>query len=181
MSLESSFCFLANILQNTVILIVQQVNDNRGGNSNGRYFTRQIQSNSNIQEQVVVVIQEQNVINVGGSNGISNSLFPTGVSEAQAQSTGAVGAEQASANIGTYQPDLSQFQGFNANIDLLPSGLSQFPSFNFGQQDIDPAVIILENQQMFVGFASQNSQSIDNSISNAEIISAIGGGNSNII
>lgn len=120
-------------------------------------------------------------MNVGGSNGISNSLLPTGVSEAQAQSTGAVGAEQESANIGTYQPDLSQFQGFNANIDLLPSGVSQFPSFNFGQQDIDPAVIILENQQMFVGFVSQNSQSIDNSISNAEILSAIGGGNSNII
>jgi hypothetical protein len=127
----------------------------------------------------VIVIQESNVMNVGGSN--SNVPLPTGVSAAQAQSTGSASAEQASANIGTYQPDLSQFQGFNANIDLLPSGLSSFPNFNFGQQDIDPAVIILENQQVFVEFVSQSSQSIDNSISSAEIIAAVSGGNGNII
>ncbi|KAF4624438.1 hypothetical protein G7Y89_g13733 [Cudoniella acicularis] len=147
---------------NTIILIVSQVTDSRNGGSNSRYFSRQIESNSNIQEQEVVIITDSNQFNIGGSN--SNSQFvPSSTSVSQAQSTGIPSTITGSqSNVGLYQPGAS-WQGFNPNIQLLPSGISE-PSFNFGQSDTDPAIIILENQQTYVEFLEQSEESLDSSI-----------------
>jgi hypothetical protein len=166
-------------LQNTIILIVQQVSDNRGGNQNNRYITRQIQSNFDVKEQIVIIIQDQNTVSVGGSN--TPSL--TGSSSA-AQSTGSANASSAnasSANIGTYQSGLSQFGGYTPNIDLLPAEVNSLPSFNFGAQGVDPAIIIQENQAVFVEFVDQSKESKDQSSVTTEIITDVSGGGSNII
>lgn len=171
---------------NTIIVIVQQVSDNRGGNQKNRYMTRQIQSNSNVQEQVVVIIQEQNTIQVGGSgsnsnsNSNSNGASPTGSSSA-AQSTASVSAAANATAIGTYQPDLAQFPGYTPNIDLLPADLQQAPQFNFGSQGADPAIIIQANQAVFVEFNDQSQKAQDQSTASAEIITVVSGGGGNII
>lgn len=155
------------------------MSDNRGGNQKNRYITRQIQSNSNVKEQVVVIIQEQNTIQVGGSgfnsNSNSNGASPTGSSSA-AQSTGSVSAAANATAIGTYQPDLAQFPGYTPNIDLLPADLQQAPQFNFGTQGADPAIIIQANQAVFVQFNDQSQKAQDQSTVSAEIITAVSGG-----
>lgn len=149
-------------------------------------MTRQIQSNSNVQEQVVVIIQEQNTIQVGGSgsnsnsNSNSNGASPTGSSSA-AQSTGSVSAAANATAIGTYQPDLAQFPGYTPNIDLLPADLQQAPQFNFGSQGADPAIIIQANQAVFVEFNDQSQKAQDQSTASAEIITVVSGGGGNII
>lgn len=163
---------------NTVILIVQQVNDNRSGKSNTRYMTRQLQSNSNNNNQEVIIIQEENVLNVGGQNNVPSSV--SSAFGAQASGGAQLNGQDQASNIGTYQPGLTQFQGLNSNMDLLPAGLSGFPQFNFGTQDVDPALIILQNQQAEVVFLDQSQSNEDNNISEGEIIS-IGNQNSNII
>ncbi|KAH8663628.1 hypothetical protein BGZ60DRAFT_432764 [Tricladium varicosporioides] len=164
---------------NTVILIVQQVQDNRFGQSNTRYFTRQIQSNSNIRQQQVVIIQEQTILQIGGNSGNSLSQFaggefvggslsgtPTSEGSAQATESATPSSEGKRSNgffqRGIYVPGAS-WQGFNPNIQLLPFGIQQ-PSFGFGSAGIDPALIIQSNQQVFISFVQQSQQVIDSNV-----------------
>lgn len=134
---------ITNHQQNTVLVLVTQVQDNRNGQTNNRYLVRQIQSNPSITEQVFVQINEQATMT------IQNEL-PTGVfAAAQASGTGF-----AAPNFGSYTPggNISlQAQGLN----LLPAGVS-VPSFGNAQNFNDPALIIQPNVQAFVQVGNSN-------------------------
>ncbi|KAG9239738.1 hypothetical protein BJ875DRAFT_1564 [Amylocarpus encephaloides] len=140
---------------NTIIIIVQEVIDNRFGNNNRRYFTRQIESNSRSREQIVVIIQETNIINIGGQSLFSGT--PTGSFGAQSTDSARIGGES---QRGTYVPNESQFGGFNSNINLLPEGID-VPQFGFGRQDVDPAIIVQQSQQVFISFSDSDNQRKD--------------------
>jgi hypothetical protein len=144
-----------------VIIIVQEVRDNRRGDNRQRYFTRQIESNRNRDEQVVVVIQEQTVIVINGDIGSSISGgSPTG--GFAPQSTGSAQQLQQFQQ-GIYDPNAQSFGGFNANINLLPSDV-QTPQFNYANQGSDPALVAFESQEIVVAFQDSNQRSRDDSI-----------------
>ncbi|KAF8851819.1 hypothetical protein BDZ45DRAFT_807966 [Acephala macrosclerotiorum] len=132
---------------NTVIVIVTQVVDNRNSGNNNRYLVRQLQSNSAVQEQVFVQINEQATMTI--ANDIPSSVF----NAAQASGTGF-----AAPNLGSYTPggNISlQPQGLN----LLPAGVSA-PSFGNAQNFNDPALIIQPNVQAFVQVGQSNQFSV---------------------
>jgi len=140
---------------NTVLVIVTEVVDNRNSgnnnnNNNGnnnRYLVRQLQSNSAIQEQVFVQINEQATMTI--ANDVPSAVF----NSAQASGTGF-----AAPNQGSYTPggNISlQAQGLN----LLPQGVS-VPSFGNAQNFNDPALIIQPNVQAFVQVGQSNQFSV---------------------
>jgi hypothetical protein len=135
--------------QNTIIVIVTPVIDQRNSNNkNTRYMTHKIQSNVQSQEQVTVVIQESTPIiidvNSGGSGGSRVGVPPP-------QSTAAA---QVNPNVMTVDPNsMSAINNCNGTM-LLPAGV---PLPNFGGMQViqDPAIIIEANQQVFVDFVNQ--------------------------
>jgi len=139
---------------NTVVIVVTEVIDQRDSNNfNTRYLTRQLQSNSNVEEQVIVVISESQVMTVGGSNSNKNSR-PTRVGTASSsQSTGDV------QQFATYNADAPAqiVQGSSNSQSILPSGVGA-PSWSNAQFSEDPAVILEENasQDAFVTFAGED-------------------------
>jgi hypothetical protein len=101
-------------------------------------MVRQLESNSQIQEQVFVVIQEQATMTI-------NNIIPTQIiGAAQATDTGSFSAP----SMGSYTP--------GGNISLNPQGLNLLPfgvtnpQFANAQAFSDPALIIQAGQQLFV-------------------------------
>jgi len=104
-------------------------------------MSRQIQSNNEVEEQVFIVIQESAQLTIG-------STIPSktkGSAQASGTSTPASGK---------YDPGqaLSAQQG----VSIYPSGVA-VPHFSNGKSSSDPAVIILENQTVFVGVVGDSS------------------------
>jgi hypothetical protein len=149
--------------QNTVAIVVTEITDNRdSSNSNKRYLSRQLQSNPSITEQAFVVIEEQSALTL-------TSNIPSSVLSAQqASSTGS----NFTPTFGSYSPGgNATLQGNQNNFNLYPQGAA-FPSFGNAQQLLDPATIVLSNQQLFV----QDSQNSDvfTSVVEAELAKLIG-------
>jgi hypothetical protein len=97
-------------------------------------MSRQIESNTEIKEQVFIVIQESAQLTIG-----SNIPSKTkGFAQASGTSTPASGK---------YTPGevLSAQQG----VSIYPSGVA-VPKFSNGRSSSDPAIIILEDQTAFV-------------------------------
>jgi len=145
-------------LQNTVVIVVTTVIDQRdSSNFNTRYVTRQLQSNSQIEEQVLIVISESQTMTVGGSNSNSNGR------QSKATRAGTASSSQSTGNVqqfAIYNPSspAQVVQGNSSSQSLLPSGLSA-PSWSNAQFSQDPAVILEENasQDAFVSFAGEDS------------------------
>ena len=111
-------------------------------------MTHKVQSNVKSNEQVIVVIQESTPIIIDVNSGSS------GASPAQPQSTAAA---QVNPNVMTVDPNsMSAISNCNGTM-LLPAGV---PLPNFGGMQViqDPAIIIEENQQVFVDFVDQQQQ-----------------------
>ena len=139
---------------------MQEVNDNRRGDNRRRYYTRQIESNRDRDEQVVVIIQEQTVLVINGDLGISGfSGSPTGSAFPPSTTGGFSGQFQD----GIYDPSASSFGGFNPNINLLPFDVEQ-PQFGFGNQGSDPALVAFESQQIVIAFQDENDRRRDDDI-----------------
>lgn len=157
----------ANHSQNTVIIIVTTIVDNRDkSNKNNRYMVRQRQSNSDIKEQVFVVIEEASTVTI-------NNDIPSNVVSA-AQSTGTGFASFAPPSIGSYTP--GQAATVQSGINILPAG-SGAPTFSNSQSYPDPAIIILENQQAFVTIVSNTNSFVDTQL----ITIAESGGSASIV
>ena len=114
-------------------------------------MTHKVQSNVKSNEQVTIVIQESTAIIIDANSGSSgsNGASPAGV--AQPQSTAAA---QVNPNVMTVDPNsMSAISNCNGTM-LLPAGV---PLPNFGGMQVieDPAIIIEENQQVFVDFVNQ--------------------------
>jgi hypothetical protein len=128
--------------QNTVVIVVTQLVDIRdSSNINTRYMTHQVQSNEEIEEQQIVVVSEAAALTIGGSN-------RTPVRAASPTGTGYI-----SPNIMTYDPNAPPSVSNNSMI--LPAGVSA-PRFDNTQVDQDPAIIIEENQAVFVEFVQSS-------------------------
>jgi hypothetical protein len=141
----------ANHPQNTVIIIVTTIVDNRDkSNKNNRYLVRQRQSNKDIQEQVFVVIEESSTVTI-------NNEIPSNVISA-AQSTGTGFASFSPPSVGSYTP--GQAATIQSGLNILPAGVG-VPTFSNSQSYPDPAIIILENQQAFVTIGSNQNAFVD--------------------
>jgi hypothetical protein len=149
------------VAQNTVVVVVTPVVDQRNSNSkNTRYMSRKIHSNVQSSEQVTVVIQESTPIIIGSGNGNgkgqgqSGNASPTGASTAQ--STGAAQA-QVNSTVATVDPNSMSTISNSNDTMLLPAGI---PLPNFGGMQViqDPAIIIESDQKVFVSFANQQQQ-----------------------
>lgn len=144
----SVFPFNASILkadskQNTVVIVVTQIVDIRdSSNVNTRYMTHQVQSNEEITEQQIVIVSEAVAMTVGG-----------GSSGTQVQPASPTGTGFISPNIMTYDP--SAPPSVSNNSMILPAGVSA-PNFDNTQVDQDPAIIIEENQAVFVEFVQSS-------------------------
>jgi hypothetical protein len=149
--------------QNTVAIIVTEINDNRDSNNNKkRYISRQLQSNPSITEQAFVVIQETSSLT------LSNSIPSSVLSAVQSSSTGTNFTPQ----FGSFTPGgNASLQSSSGRFNLYPEG-SDFPSFGNAQVLADPALIVLQNQQYFVQ-SSQNS-GIFTSVVEAELAQLVG-------
>jgi hypothetical protein len=127
-------------VQNTVIIVVTEIIDARdSSNQNTRYLTHQVQSNEEIEEQELIVVGESVAITIDGRVGSRvRRASPTG--------TGSVAP-----SIATYNPNAAP--NVDNNSLLLPSGV---PAPNFGNCQVgqDPAIIIQENQAVFVEFVA---------------------------
>lgn len=120
-----------------------QIIDSRdSSNKNTRYMTHQVQSNEGIAEQQMVVLSDAQTMTVGENAGTAVQQFasPTG--------TGSV-----SPNIATYDPNAAP--SVSNSTQILPSGVSA-PKFDNTQVDQDPAIIIQENQAVFVEFVQSS-------------------------
>ena len=127
--------------QNTVVIIVTQIIDNRdSSNVNTRYMTHQVQSNEGAAEQQMVVVSDAQVMTISGSS-----------SATQVQAAAPSGTGSVSPNVLTYDPNATPSVSNSSMI--LPAGASA-PTFNNTQVDQDPASIIEPNQAMFVQFVS---------------------------
>jgi hypothetical protein len=167
LSLPSTQRPKANHLKNTVIIIVTTIVDNRDkSNKNNRYMVRQRQSNSEIQEQVFVVIEEASTVTI-------NNEIPSNVISA-AQSTGTGFASFAPPSVGSYTP--GQAATAQSGINILPLGMG-VPTFSNSQSYPDPAIIILENQQAFVTIGSNTNSFVDTQL----ITIAESGGSASIV
>ncbi|CAG8950562.1 hypothetical protein HYFRA_00002771 [Hymenoscyphus fraxineus] len=153
---------------NTVIVILQEVIDNRPGINQRRLLTRQINSGfASDQQQNVVIIQENLPIVINGHSLFQNGQFvgnnvntlanldnSNNVNKSAILSKAtAPGAPphkllpRRSIPVQDYQPSvLSAFQSKN---NLIPAGVVQ-PQLSFGILSEDPAAIVLQNQQLFV-------------------------------
>jgi hypothetical protein len=139
--LSSTFSLHHN--KNTIVIVVTQIVDIRdSSNINTRYMTHQVQSNELIEEQQILVVSEAVAMTIGGNVGTAVQQFasPTG--------TGSV-----SQNIATYDPNAAPSVS-NATM-ILPAGVSA-PSFDNTQVNQDPAIIIQENQAVFVQFVGSS-------------------------
>src|SRR4051812_46600357 len=140
----------SNGSQNTVIVVVTEVIDQRDSkNVNRRYLTRQLESNRNAQEQAIIVISESQTMTIGGDSRVEG-IFPTATGVSGAESTGSV------QQFGTYDPSApAAFVADNAQ-QLLPEGIAA-PSWSNAQFSQDPAEITLENpsQGVFVSFSNE--------------------------
>lgn len=137
-----------------MIVIITEIIDNRNSrNSNKRYISRQIKNNNNNNKNnnnnnndvVFVVIVEEAQIIIGSNlpSKTRGSGKATGVLNA-AQSTG---TGESAPSIGTYTP--GDALAIQDGISILPSGVPS-PQFSNGRQSSDPAIIILEEQTVFV-------------------------------
>jgi hypothetical protein len=109
-------------------------------------MVRQRQSNSNIQEQVFVVIEEASTVTI-------NNEVPSNVISA-AQSTGTGLSSFPPPSLGSYTP--GQAASIQSSVNILPAGMG-VPTFSNAQSYPDPAIIILENQQAFVSIGNTGS------------------------
>jgi hypothetical protein len=140
-------------LQNTIIIIVTPVIDQRNSNNKKtRYMTHKIQSNVHSRETVTVVIQESTpiIIDVNSSGGSGGS----GASRVGVPPPQSTAAAQVNPNVMTVDPNsMSAINNCNGTM-LLPAGV---PPPNFGGMQViqDPAIIIEANQQVFVDFVNQ--------------------------
>ena len=164
--------FTNNYPQNTVAIIITEINDNRNSNNdnrnsnkgNKRYISRQLQSNPSITEAVFVVIQESSSLT------LNNDTPSPVLSAAQSTST----ASNSTPQFGSYTPGgNASLQSSSNQFTLYPAG-SELPSFQNAQRLDDPALIVLENQAFFVE-SSQNS-GIFTSVVEAELSQLLGGG-----
>lgn len=143
-------------MQNTVIVVITEVIDNRDStNPNTRYLSRQIQSNTEVSEQVFVVIQESAQITIGSNaNAQSGSGSCNPSKTGAAQATGTKTGTAALRATGTSTPTTGTFTQGQAlaaqpGLNIYPSGMA-VPQFSNGKSSRDPAIIILENQAVFV-------------------------------
>lgn len=122
-----------------MVIVVTTIADVRDS-SNVRtcYITHQVQSNEVIAEQVIVVVSESQTMTIraGGSG--------TGVQPSSPTVTGSI-----SPNIATYDPNAAL--SVSNGSQILPAGVSAH-SFDNTKVDQDPAIIIEENQAVFVSF-----------------------------
>lgn len=140
---------------NTVVIIVTEVIDSRDpSNKKTRYLTRQVESNKDIQEQVLIVISESNQYTVTSDD--SKKLGPTATGSSSAASTGS--AQQ----FGTYDPNAAAVVSGDNSASLLPEGASA-PKWSNAQDSADPAEILLEtpSDAVFVEFVDEDSSSTD--------------------
>ena len=114
-------------------------------------MTHQVQSNEEIAEQQIVVVSDSQIMTVGGSNGNGNGNGNIGTRVQQAASP--TGTGSISPNIATYDP--SAPPSVSNSTMILPAGVSA-PSFDGTQADQDPAIIIQENQAVFVEFVQSS-------------------------
>lgn len=143
-----------------MVVVVQQVIDQRQGGNDVRYIARKLNSNSNSnQEEVFVVISDANAFTIRPND------QATRVQSILAASTGVPAQQYA-----IYNPaaNLTQSVASNSTISarslqggseiLLPSG-SSAPQWQNAQQSVDPAVILdfNTNEPVFVAFNNQNS------------------------
>lgn len=140
---------------NTIIVVVTPVIDNRNSNNkNTRYMTHKVQSNVKSNEQVIVVIQESTPVIIDVNSGNSGNSGKSGASPAGVAQPQSTAAAQVNPNVMTVDPNsMSAISNCNGTM-LLPAGV---PLPNFGGMQViqDPAIIIEENQQVFVDFVNQ--------------------------
>jgi len=102
-------------------------------------MTHQAQSNESIQEQQFVVVSEIEAMTISGTP-VQPQAFSTGT------------APPASPNVVTYAPNAPP--ALDNGTMILPSGVPA-PSFGGTESDQDPAIIIEEDQLVFVSFVQQ--------------------------
>lgn len=125
--------------QNTIVVIVTEIIDNRDSNNrNKRYCVHQVHSNENILEQVVVVVSDRSTMTINDNSGRNNRR--------QAAATGVP-----IPTVVNFDP--SADVSANNNTMILPSGLPA-PSFKNANQAEDPASIILDGTDAFVDFTN---------------------------
>jgi hypothetical protein len=119
--------------------VVTQIIDERdSSNKNTRYMTHQVHSNEEIAEQQIVVVSDSDAMTVGATK-VRRSL-PT--------ATGSIAP-----NVETFDPTAPASVSNSSMI--LPAGVSA-PTFDNTQVDQDPAIIIKENQAVFVQFVQSS-------------------------
>jgi hypothetical protein len=106
-------------------------------------MTRQIESNKDISEKVLIVISESNQYTVDSKKKSS----PTATGSSPAASTGST------QKFGTYDPNAAAVFTGNNSAAILPEGASA-PKWNNTQESQDPAEILQEtpSQGVFVEF-----------------------------
>ncbi|CAG8972288.1 hypothetical protein HYALB_00001686 [Hymenoscyphus albidus] len=152
---------------NTVIVILQEVIDNRPGINQRRLVTRQIDSGIASDQQNVVILQENlpivvngqslfqngqfvgnnvnNLANMGNSNNVNKSAILSNTTAPDAPPNTLL--PRRSIPVQDYQPSI--LSAFQAKNNLIPAGVVQ-PQLSFGILSQDPAAIVLQNQQLFV-------------------------------
>jgi len=136
--------------KNTIIIVVTEIIDVRDSkNSNKRYKTKQLESNKDIQEQVIIVISDSQQLTVDGSKGGKDG--PTAVASAfTADSTGSSQVFQ------QYDPNAAaSFLGDGAQA-ILPSGAAA-PQWSNAKNSADPADILILGKEAFVSFVGEES------------------------
>ncbi|KAG0652089.1 hypothetical protein D0Z07_1386 [Hyphodiscus hymeniophilus] len=129
---------------NTVVIVVTTIIDERDqSNVRTRYMTHQVQSNEEIIEQQIVIVSEAVAMTIGGSGSTGTAVQP-----ASPTGTGSIAPV-----IMTYDPSAAPSVS-NCTM-ILPAGVSA-PSFDNTQVDQDPAIIIEENQAVFVEFVQSS-------------------------
>jgi hypothetical protein len=108
-----------------------------------------VESNKDIQEQVLIVISESNQYTVSSD---SQNSFPTATGSSSAASTGS--AQQ----FGTYDPNAAAVFAGDNSAAILPEGAAA-PKWSNAKESADPAEILLEtpSQGVFVEFVGEDS------------------------
>ncbi|ESZ91153.1 hypothetical protein SBOR_8464 [Sclerotinia borealis F-4128] len=129
-----------NSQQNTVIIVVTQIVDARDtSRQNIRYMTRQVQADNQAKDTQYVMVQQAQAMTINGASSTGTASLPQGTDISS------------SSPIKTYDPN--EAPSVSNGTQLLPVNAAA-PSFGGVKQFQDPAIIIEENQQAFVNFAS---------------------------
>ena len=103
-------------------------------------MTRQVRADNNAQQDVFVIVSEIQQMTIGNEPSSVGTAAPS------------IGTNVAQPNFGTY--NAGSAPSASNQTQILPAG-SSAPNFDNTEVDQDPAIIIEENQAVFVDFVSQ--------------------------